>query len=46
MLAKDIYFVRQPKEEEYGMVAVIEDLYGNFLDLLEPNKNNKGLNMQ
>ena len=35
MLAKGIRFVREPKEEEYGTVAVFEDLYGNLWDLLE-----------
>jgi catechol 2,3-dioxygenase-like lactoylglutathione lyase family enzyme len=36
MLANDIKFVRPPKKEPYGMVAVFEDLYGNLWDLLEP----------
>ncbi|PKK38504.1 hypothetical protein BWI96_01660 [Siphonobacter sp. SORGH_AS_0500] len=31
-----IKFVRSPKEETYGKVAVFEDLYGNLWDLLEP----------
>ena len=35
MLAKGIHFVRPPKEEEYGLVAVFEDLYGNLWDLLQ-----------
>jgi catechol 2,3-dioxygenase-like lactoylglutathione lyase family enzyme len=43
MIDKKIHFVRPPKEEEYGIVAVFEDLYGNLWDLLEPNENNKGL---
>lgn len=30
-----IHFVREPKEEEYGTVAVFEDLYGNLWDLLQ-----------
>ena len=30
-----VTFVRDPKEEEYGMVAVFEDLYGNLWDLLQ-----------
>lgn len=42
MLAKDIRFVRPPKVEPYGTVAVFEDLYGNLWDLLQPNDNNKG----
>jgi catechol 2,3-dioxygenase-like lactoylglutathione lyase family enzyme len=37
MLAKGITFVRQPKQAEYGLVAVFEDLYGNLWDLLQLN---------
>jgi catechol 2,3-dioxygenase-like lactoylglutathione lyase family enzyme len=33
--AKGIVFVREPKEESYGTVAVFEDLYGNLWDLLQ-----------
>jgi len=35
MVSLGINFVREPKEEEYGTVAVFEDLYGNLWDLLE-----------
>jgi catechol 2,3-dioxygenase-like lactoylglutathione lyase family enzyme len=35
MVAKGIKFVREPKQAEYGMVAVFEDLYGNLWDLLQ-----------
>jgi hypothetical protein len=28
-------FVREPKEESYGTVAVFHDLYGNLWDLLQ-----------
>jgi len=35
MVAKGVEFVRQPKEESYGTVAVFKDLYGNLWDLLE-----------
>lgn len=38
MQAKGIKFIREPKEEAYGTVAVFEDLYGNLWDLLEPKK--------
>lgn len=41
MEANEIQFVRPPKEEEYGLVAVFADLYGNLWDLLQPNGNNK-----
>ncbi len=37
MIAKGINFVREPKQQDYGMVAVFEDLYGNRWDLLELN---------
>ena len=43
MLDRNINFIRPPKEEEYGLVAVFEDLYGNLWDLLQPNEKNKGL---
>jgi catechol 2,3-dioxygenase-like lactoylglutathione lyase family enzyme len=33
--AKGVRFVRDPKEEAYGTVAVFKDLYGNLLDLLQ-----------
>ncbi|MEP0073208.1 MAG: VOC family protein [Marinomonas sp.] len=32
-----ITFVREPKEQDYGWVAVFEDLYGNLWDLLQLN---------
>lgn len=41
MLDRGINFIRPPKQEEYGLVAVFEDLYGNLWDLLEPNEKNK-----
>jgi catechol 2,3-dioxygenase-like lactoylglutathione lyase family enzyme len=34
--AKGVVFVREPKEEPYGTVAVFRDLYGNLWDLLQP----------
>jgi catechol 2,3-dioxygenase-like lactoylglutathione lyase family enzyme len=34
--AQGIEFVREPKREPYGTVAVFRDLYGNLWDLLEP----------
>ncbi len=37
MVAKGIKFVRPPKEEVYGLVAVFSDLYGNLWDLLQLN---------
>jgi len=35
MLSMGIKFVREPKTESYGTVAVFEDLYGNLWDLIE-----------
>ena len=32
---KGVVFVRDPKEESYGTVAVFQDLYGNLWDLLQ-----------
>lgn len=34
--AAGVEFVREPKEEPYGTVAVFRDLYGNLWDLLQP----------
>jgi catechol 2,3-dioxygenase-like lactoylglutathione lyase family enzyme len=34
--AKGVVFVREPKQEPYGTVAVFRDLYGNLWDLLQP----------
>lgn len=35
MVSKGIEFVREPKEQPYGTVAVFKDLYGNLWDLLQ-----------
>lgn len=35
---RGVNFVREPKDEEYGTVAVFEDLYGNLWDLIEFRK--------
>ena len=37
MVANGIKFVREPKDADYGIVAVFEDLYGNRWDLLQLN---------
>ncbi len=39
MASRGIKFIRPPKEENYGLVAVFEDLYGNLWDLLQINAN-------
>lgn len=36
LTAQGVRFVRPPKREPYGTVAVFEDLYGNLWDLIEP----------
>jgi catechol 2,3-dioxygenase-like lactoylglutathione lyase family enzyme len=33
---RDVTFIRPPREEPYGTVAVFEDLYGNKWDLVQP----------
>jgi catechol 2,3-dioxygenase-like lactoylglutathione lyase family enzyme len=33
--ARGVVFVRPPREESYGTVAVFRDLYGNLWDLLQ-----------
>ena len=35
MIVKGIEFVRDPKEQSYGIVAVFKDLYGNLWDLVQ-----------
>jgi catechol 2,3-dioxygenase-like lactoylglutathione lyase family enzyme len=39
MREKGVKFIREPKQQEYGTVAVFEDLYGNKWDLLQPKRN-------
>lgn len=34
---RGVVFVREPKVEAYGTVAVFQDLYGNRWDLLQPD---------
>jgi len=36
--SKGVTFVREPKTEDYGTVAVFADLYGNLWDLVEFSK--------
>ena len=40
---KGVAFKRKPKKEEYGTVAVFEDLYGNLWDLIEPSNKNSSI---
>jgi catechol 2,3-dioxygenase-like lactoylglutathione lyase family enzyme len=37
LLDKGIKIVREPVEENYGTVAVFQDIYGNLWDLIEPS---------
>jgi len=41
MMERGVKFVRVPKEEPYGTVAVFEDLCGNLWDLLQPKEGAK-----
>ena len=34
---RGVEFVREPKTEDYGIVAVFRDLYGNLWDLVQPS---------
>jgi catechol 2,3-dioxygenase-like lactoylglutathione lyase family enzyme len=36
LASRGVVFVREPREESYGTVAVFEDLYGNRWDLVQP----------
>ena len=35
--ARGVRFVEEPRREDYGMVCVFEDLYGNRWDLIGPS---------
>ena len=37
LLARGVRFTEEPRHEDYGSVAVFEDLYGNRWDLLQPS---------
>jgi catechol 2,3-dioxygenase-like lactoylglutathione lyase family enzyme len=38
MLDRSIHFIRPPKKENYGVVALFEDLYRNLWNLIQPKK--------
>jgi catechol 2,3-dioxygenase-like lactoylglutathione lyase family enzyme len=40
--SRGVPFVEGPREEEYGTVAVFEDLYGNRWDLVQPRHTGRG----
>lgn len=39
MISKGIEFVREPKDQSYGTVAVFKDIYGNLWDLIQFEEN-------
>lgn len=41
--SRGVQFVREPKREPYGTVAVFRDLYGNMWDLLQPTESHSRL---
>lgn len=43
MTNRNVHFVSQPTQYDYGKVAVFADLYGNLWDLIQPSASNKGL---
>ena len=38
MRSRGVHFMEEPRNEEYGIVAVFIDLYGNKWDLLQPKR--------
>jgi catechol 2,3-dioxygenase-like lactoylglutathione lyase family enzyme len=40
--SQHVEFVRDPKDEPYGTVAVFKDLYGNLWDLIQPTRPGPG----
>jgi catechol 2,3-dioxygenase-like lactoylglutathione lyase family enzyme len=38
LLERGVKFAEAPRKEDYGTVAVFEDLYGNKWDLIEPKR--------
>jgi len=45
MKERGVRFRETPREEEYGTVAVFEDLYGNAWDLLQLKANTRGTSL-
>jgi catechol 2,3-dioxygenase-like lactoylglutathione lyase family enzyme len=37
-ISNGVEFLRPPRQEIYGTVAVFKDLYGNLWDLIQPNE--------
>lgn len=38
MVAEGVEFIRPPAEEDFGIVSVFKDLYGNLWDFIEPKE--------
>ena len=38
MRAAGVRFLEEPRDDSYGRVAVIEDLYGNLIDIIDPDR--------
>ncbi|MEN2283383.1 VOC family protein [Algoriphagus sp. SE2] len=36
--SKGVEFIREPAKENYGIVSVFKDLYGNLWDLIQPSE--------
>lgn len=43
LVEQGVEFTEEPRDEEYGRVAVFLDLYGNRCDLIEPRTSRQGL---
>lgn len=41
LIDNKVKIIREPSFEDYGTVAVFEDLYGNLWDLIEPKSKNE-----
>lgn len=39
MRARGVSFIGEPRDENYGTMVVLADLYGNKWDLIQPNRN-------
>ena len=44
MTAEGVEFIREPKTEDYGTVAVFRDIYGNLWDLLQLSEGHPAAN--
>jgi len=38
LILKGVRIIREPSVQDYGTVAVFADLYGNLIDLIEPDR--------